>query len=116
MFHSIRRLHLRGAFATESGLQCNGVNFDVALYCILGTAALGNTLRGVGWLGGDQGQGERRCECYTALVVHCCSTGGALHRWYTALVCWYTALSVLVVQEEAGGKVSAAAHQWCLQV
>ena len=76
----------------------SGVNFDVALYCILGTAALGNTLRGVGWLGGDQGQGERRCERYTALV------------------CWYTALSVLVVQEEAGGKVSAAAHQWCLQV
>ena len=79
-------------------VDCSGVNFDVALYCILGTAALGNTLRGVGWLGGDQGQGERRCERYTALV------------W------WYTALSVLVVQEEAGGKVSAAAHQWCLQV
>ena len=68
-------------------VDCTGVNFDVALYCILGTAALGNTLRGVGWLGGDQGQGERRCEWYTALhwwytaaalVVHC--TGGTLHR------------------------------------
>ena len=52
-------------------VDCTGVNFDVALYCILGTAALGNTLRGVGWLGGDQGQGERRCECYTALVCWC---------------------------------------------
>ena len=96
-------------------MDCSGVNFDVALYCILGTAALGNTLRGVGWLGGDQGQGERRCERYTALVWW--YTAAALHWWYTALVVhWYTALSVLVVQEEAGGKVSAAAHQWCLQV
>ena len=91
-------LHLRGAIATKSALQWSQLHLDIALYCILRTAAVGNTLRGVGWLGGDQGQGERRCECYTVPVVqevHC---------------------TALLVQEEAGGKVSATANQWCMRL
>ena len=56
-----------------------------------------NTLRGVGWLGGDQGQGERRCEWCTAPLVQTavwwyrrrqCNGGTPVQEWYR-LQHWY---------------------------
>ena len=91
-------------------VQC--IVFYITSMCITlhwSSVCCSNTLRGVGWLGGDQGQGERRCEWCTAPLVQEEADGtvsGALvqeeavHWWYTGTRVVQTAA---LVQDGTGG-------------